>query len=252
MQSDFFIPYQSDWREKVDPLRTPQNNPDILKAPTIYEIINEIPGVGSYFSERGGDPVVVANSHYARGAYWLTWDIEFRWGEAEVMDQVSWDKLDDYLNGKYKSGILGLGGRNKVPFSALTVWYLPGLDHKAHFKGMGEYRNYFITNTDDYIKKVVKTLKDLGEFDNKIFIIVADHGMTAMPTDLTYVSPIDELPWPAEMSCKLKLKGFNRIDIQEAEKANNNLHIWELAEVLKGVGEENNEWWIKVLAPIEI
>jgi len=172
LQSDFFIPYQSDWREKVDPLRTPQNNPDILKAPTIYEIINEIPGVGSYFSERGGDPVVVANSHYARGAYWLTWDIEFRWGEAEVMDQVSWDKLDDYLNGKYKSGILGLGGRNKVPFSALTVWYLPGLDHKAHFKGMGEYRNYFITNTDDYIKKVVKTLKDLGEFDNKIFIIV--------------------------------------------------------------------------------
>ena len=52
--------------------------------------------------------------------------------------------------------------------------------------------------------------------------------MTEMPTDLTYVDPYDDSIQPAEMSCKLNVKGFNRKDVQEAEQANNNLHIWEM------------------------
>ena len=49
-------------------------------------------------------------------------------------------------------------------------------------KGMGAYKGYFTTTIDDgYIKQFVDWLKAKGEFNNKIFIIVADHGHTAMP-----------------------------------------------------------------------
>ncbi|MEW5744066.1 MAG: alkaline phosphatase family protein [Nitrospirota bacterium] len=258
--SDFFIPYQSDWRVSASASGTPQNDVNILKPKTLFESINEIPEVRKYFSDKGGDPVVVASSHYARGAHWLTWDIEFRLGESELLDQASWDKLDDYLTGKYRDGVFGLLGRNKVPFSALTVWYIPGLDHKAHFFGLDGYRSYFISNTDMYIKKMVARLKELDEFDNKIFIIVADHGHTAMPTNMTY----RDRNWlgvtvvkPAEISCKLKLNLADPLNpedytsAQKAELANNNLHIWELAEMLKSIGELGLAPY-KVLAPKEI
>ncbi|HDL15931.1 MAG TPA: hypothetical protein ENH28_07265, partial [Euryarchaeota archaeon] len=135
------------------------------------------------------------------------------------------------------------------PFSALTVWYLPGLDHEAHFKGMGVYRDYFMKTTDEYIREVVDRLKKLGEFDNKIFIITADHGHTAMPTNLTYKDKNwlgMEVERPAEMSCKLNLDFVdpdnpNAVTREQlAELNNNNLHIWELGEIFKAVGSIQN------------
>jgi hypothetical protein len=163
--------------------------------------------------------------------------------------------------------VTALNSRNTVPFSALTVWYLPGLDHLAHGNGMGVYTDHFKTVTDKYIKAMVADLKTLDEFDNKIFIIVADHGHTAMPTNLTYERTLtymndmgshDVTDYPfAEMSCKLKLNFRNSDDPNmameavEAELNNNNLHIWELGEVMKAIGE--NGWGqYKVLTPKEI
>ncbi len=256
---DFFIPYQGNWSEPVDPLKTPQNDPDILKSKTLFESIKEIPQVQNYYSGMGGDPVVVANFHYARGAYWLTWDVEagctFVWTcPSETMDQASWDKFEDYLGGKYRDI---LGRRNDVPFSALTAWYLPGLDHEAHIRGMTGYRDYFLNNTDEFIKKMVNKLKELDEFYNKIFIIVADHGMTAMPDSSQMVlEEKDEngnviKTWYGDASCKLKIEKFGTKKVQYPELANNNLHIWELGEVLKIVGENGLEQY-KVLAPKEI
>jgi hypothetical protein len=58
--------------------------------------------------------VSVAHSHYARGAsHWLTWDIPTTIIVTELMDSASWDKFDDYLSGRYKSGPFGILGRNK-------------------------------------------------------------------------------------------------------------------------------------------
>ena len=54
---------------------------------------------------------------------------------------------------------------------------------------MGNYLNFFKTTTDPQVKEFVAALKSQGEFDNKIFIITADHGHTAMPTDLRYERP---------------------------------------------------------------
>jgi len=53
------------------------------------------------------------------------------------------------------------------------------------------------------------------------------------------------------MSCKLKVEGFNKEKNQLPELSNNNVHIWELAEILKSIGE--NEWGqYKILAPSDI
>ncbi len=265
LASDFFMPYQFNWEDAVDPLylidgdmgnpRSPQNICSILKTDTLFEYItgskcrednHGMLDVKRYFNERGGDPVVVANSHYARGGYWLTWDIP--WGDmlggtSKMMDASGWDKLDDYLSGRYRGGFLGLSGRNEVPFSALTVWYLSGLDHTAHEKGMDVYRDYFINNTDMYIKRLVDKLKELDEFDNKIFIITSDHGHTATAD--------------TDADCKLRLEGFDNDKIKIPEtKSNNNLHIWELGNLLgvinQGQGLRDKGIVYKLLVPEEI
>ncbi len=265
--NSFFIPYQGDWKVPISPVRTateqgtPQNDPAILKSKTVFEAIASEPGIERYFKEKGGDPVVVANNHYARGAYWLTWDLNLIAGSSgEVLDRQSWDKFDDYLSGKYKTSPGSTGMQNEIPFSALTVWYLPGLDHQAHASGMSSYKDYFNNNTDVYIGKVVDRLKELDELNNKIFIVVADHGHTAMPENLTYrakekiIGLIDVITeMKAEMSCELKLDftepestddvnlvydAYNR---KEAERNNNNLHIWELGEVMKKLNKQYAE-----------
>ena len=158
-----------------------------------------------------------------------------------------------------------------MPFSALTVWYIPGLDHVAHYAGMDNYKDYFKDKTDDYIKKFVAWLKTYGEFNNKIFIIVADHGHTAMPTtELNFKFPRKEYDdfgndyiisdnVEAETSCNLKLD-FGSEDRPDdfaiaKEKNNNNLHIWELGNLfsqvasLQGASIRVN---YKVLVPNEI
>ncbi|MDH4164629.1 MAG: alkaline phosphatase family protein [Nitrospirota bacterium] len=265
----FFIPYQADWKVPVDPLTdpatgistwtTPQNRDIILTTPTVYEDLNQkLPVLNQYFSRRGGDPVVVANNHYARGGYWLTWDLNIKFNlfplsldESTSLDAQSWDKLDDYLYGKYTEIVDDNLVRNKTPFSALTVWYLPGPDHEAHAKGMTAYKKYVTSTVDEYIGKVVATLKEIEEFDNKIFIVVADHGHTAMPEKFKYKLPVktfDAADTPidvvieldAEPACRLNLD-FGTADepdakAMKAEQANNNLHIWELGEVMRQTG----------------
>jgi predicted AlkP superfamily pyrophosphatase or phosphodiesterase len=270
---DFFIPYRGYWAQSVDPDQTPQNARLMLKPDTLYESIvgrpaiegmPDLPGieeVKKYFSKHEGDPVVVANNHYARGARWLTWSLTWSWyGDSETMDKSGWLRLDEYLKGRYLNTLNTDGPsnfeRNKVPFPALMVWYLPGLDHEAHILGMHEYKNYVIDDTDRYVKYLVDWLKEEehDEFDNKIFIVVADHGMMAMPTDLRYertqtheddmgIHELTEYPY-AETSCKLNLD-FDSSDAKEAERHNNNLHIWELGEVIAFFGK-------KALGPTEL
>lgn len=158
----------------------------------------------------------------------------------------------------------------KEQFPVLLSIYFYGPDHGAHHLGMETYGKFIKENTDEGIRKLVKALKDAGEFENKIFIIVSDHGMTAMPTNLKFKKSLtvldaegnehaQELISPAEMSCELKLNfqidplnpdaGKNN---RKAELANNNLHIWELADVLKGLQKKKKELSYRVLAPSKI
>lgn len=255
-RDDFFVPMKAGWAEGVPANRGPQNRSDVLGAKTIYESINEIPGLKSSFETRGGDPSVAAYSHYSRGAHWITWDIGVILNIPRALDRGSWDKLDEYLDGRYCIGFCAfLGKRNDIPFSALTTWYLSGLDHEAHEKGMGVYRDYFIETTDFYIGETVKLLKGLDEFDDKIFIITSDHGATGMPYDYTVgiTNPATgqvKTVMP-ETSCELIFDKFDTFKVQAPEQANNNLHIWELAEVMKSIGEDGWEVY-KILAPPEI
>jgi predicted AlkP superfamily pyrophosphatase or phosphodiesterase len=269
-EDDFFIPYQFSWSEPVEPGSVPQNKFGIMPAETVFEQIGSMEGVTRYFQDTNGNSVVVAYSHYARGAYWLTWDLEAYWefcnefpfvrpDESEILDKTSWDKLDDYLCGKYRDYLFR---RNDTPFSALTVWYIPGLDHEAHIKGMGIYNEYLTDTIDPLISKFTDRLIGLDEFDNKLFIIVSDHGMTGMleSSQMNYVQYIkdengtvlDQKKWPGYDSCKLQYKDFNSDKKRYPELANNNLHIWELAEGFKWIEKENSDVSYRVLAPREI
>ncbi|MEE9910339.1 MAG: hypothetical protein K4571_01340, partial [Deltaproteobacteria bacterium] len=60
--------------------------------------------------------------------------------------------------------------------------------------------------------------------------------------------------WYGYDACKHVIDKFDKDNVKYPEQANNNLHIWELGEVLKNVGSniEDSAWWFKVLAPIEI
>jgi len=91
-------------------------------------------------------------------------------------------------------------------------------------------------------------LKARDEFDNKIFILTSDHGHTAMPEFGLQALPDGRVVEP-DTSCKLNLKDFGDIDIQDSEKYNNNLHIWELARLFQQFGSTEG---LKLLVPKEI
>jgi len=252
--SEFFIP-RSSGADAVSVEGTPQNHPELYRAETVYELLGAMEGLRDYYEKAGGDATVVVHSHYGRGAdRWLTWDLEVAFGESELLEQMSWDKMNDYL--EY------FEAEDGIRFPALTVWYLPGLDHQAHKEGMGAYRDFLIERTDGHIADVVGSLRELDEFDNKLFIIVSDHGMTGMleSSQMNYVQYIkdengtvlDQKKWPGYDSCKLQYKDFNSDKKRYPELANNNLHIWELAEGFKWIEKENSDVSYRVLAPREI
>jgi hypothetical protein len=186
---------------------------------------------------------------------------------AKVMDKSAAGESIDFLS-SYFSQQNPAGKRKRFP--ALFSIYFSGLDHDAHETGMNAYPGFFKNMTDSLIESIVEKLKDKDEFDNKIFIITADHGHTAMPTELKYkkmkvfVDPesgnvftwIEDVPIGAD--CKLKTDfqdspndKFAGKNAQSDELSNNNLHIWELGEVMKSIGE--NGWGqYKVLTPKEI
>ncbi len=265
----YIVPFRKYWFDKANPMDIPQNV--ILKtgSPTIFETLTKDENIKGYYEKNGGDAVVVAYSHYARGASrWLThgsfeatpWPLPVKSISSKALDSASWTRFQEYLNNWYMTDIL-LNKRNKVPFSALTVWYLPGLDHEAHINGMGSYKTYFKSNTDSFIKKFVEKLKDMGEFYNKVFIIVADHGTTAMPESsaMKYIQvKKDEdgnitstRPWYGYDACELQLEKMDKDKFKYTEQANNNLHIWELGEMLKNA-KKNKLGDYLILAPKEI
>ena len=180
-------------------------------------------------------------SQYAEGAEWWgtpSLSLENAFDSVKsffdvptIMDAAPKNEAIAFINNYFSKETLE--GKKKR-FPALFSIYFSGLDHYAHGMGMGGYSNFFQQTTDPQIGDFVKALKDQGEFDNKIFVIVSDHGMTAMPTGLTYRDKNwlgiegDKL---VEMSCTLNLDLFdpespdNITSAQKAELAKNNLHI---------------------------
>jgi hypothetical protein len=185
---------------------------------------------------------------------------------ASLMDNMSMEETVDFIKSYFKKNAPN-GKRKRFP--AVLSIYLPGIDHYAHAEGMNGYANYFRTIADVKIAQIVKALKDQGEFDNKIFIIVADHGHTEMPTDLKYKKTMVSIDpesgtsntWlqdaTAEMSCELKTnfqdnpkEPYAGRNAREAERNNNNLHIWELGTLFTNFAP--TAAGIRLLAPAEL
>jgi hypothetical protein len=58
--------------------------------------------------------------------------------------------------------------------------------------------------------------------------------------------------WNGDASCKYKAGGFNSDKVKYPELANNNLHVWELGEVLREVQDKVPSLNYRVLAPEQI
>jgi hypothetical protein len=217
-------------------------------------------------------------NQYARNADWwgtpssisgeLFTFITSIFNSAKTMDKSAALEATEFIKGYFiaNSGLNEAGKRKRFP--AVFSVCLSGLDHEAHINGLGGYKNYFTDSIDEQVKSIVATLKAYDEFDNKVFIIVSDHGETQMPTDLTYlheVPTIDEstgetyitqFARQAEMSCGLKTNfAVNKDNESEgknaknAELANNSLHIWELGTMFQQL--DPAEGW-KLLVSKEI
>jgi len=246
-------PLSGNWED------SPQNN--LLQIPTLYEGLEENSKFMSYFAEREGEQRVVVFQHYSRGAdEWLTVNLgnltEFGlaylfkiFSDADLLDKVPGFNAEEWLDNNLLNEDFD---RNETPFPGVFVLYFAGLDHEAHDVGMSGYTKFFRETTDDEIKDIVNWLKKYGELDNKIFIITTDHGFTEMPDfgQITlYPGTPDERVVTPDTSCELKVERFNKRKVQDAEKTNNNLHIWELGEVLRALEEKKVELNYRVLAP---
>jgi hypothetical protein len=276
--SKYILP--ADWHDS-DGLKEKALPRLTLQVPTVYEEIT--PLLKGFHTPPAGGTIgcdtsayecrsAVVFSQYAKGAdTWRTMSgfLQPIWryltgGEANVMDSTPAYEAKTFIN-NYFAQPKPDGTRKRFP--ALFTVYFAGLDHEAHGEGMGKYRKFFTDTTDAKVGVVIKALKDQDEFENKIFIVVADHGHTAMPEDLRYERSrsvldadgniqrdisgnpelITDYP-PADLSCSLN-QDFRSTDKQEAERGNNNLHIWELGEMFQQL--DPAEGW-KLLVPGEI
>jgi hypothetical protein len=148
------------------------------------------------------------------------------------------------LNGKMgEQGESKPGKRNARPFPALFTYYLAGLDHGAHDPGHGDdaakYTNFLRDHTDEEIQEFVATLYSLGEFHNKIFILTADHGHTRVTDDASEHYP-----------CKLE-EVDGEPSILKETKGNNNLHIWELARIVREGNTLQSAFRPRLRVPVE-
>ena len=122
--------------------------------------------------------VSVLNQYAGDGAdRWVTPGLPVAWGVAALMDQSAGDEAVKFIHGYFTDQ--NPDGKRKG-FPALFSVYFAGLDHDAHMEGMGHYDTFLETSTDPQIARIVTALKEEGEFDNKIFLINADHGNTGM------------------------------------------------------------------------
>ena len=174
---------------------------DGSKVQTVYESVNAIkPGIKS----------VVMMHNYSRGA--KEWHYQdniadllnmafngFFGDEKDVSKKFDSSPVSDTVD-YIKNFTNSLDGNKKFP--ALMSIYLAGLDHYAHAFGLGSYIQFFKDNTDKGISDIVKALKEADEFNNKIFLIVADHGHTQMPTFADINLPDGTIIMP-NTTCKL-------------------------------------------------
>lgn len=255
-----FVPMTEDIEAGVDPMVSPQNRLlDAEKAPLVYRFFKE-------WSERS----LVQSSHYSRDAdLWLTqtrgtgW--ESLWASltsgdyfaggvgSGVMDRVAKTTLRKWLDA-HKEALLD----GKERFPGVVVFYLGGVDHTAHMEGMGKYKEALEKIADPgAIAPFVDKLKEVGQFYNKVFLITSDHGHTEMATNLTYRDKNwlgMETDYPADTDCSYKV---NFVDPKKpehvksalkAELANNNLHVWELGNLLTQFAKPE-ETGLLLLAP---
>jgi hypothetical protein len=254
---------------------------DVLKAVPLWKAVNDI--VTRKYQINTADRcdqsanecrTVSMFNQYAAGADWwgtpsVKWMTLWKtaW-EGSIFDSASTSETVDFISNYFKQTTTN-GKRKRFP--ALFSVYLPGLDHDAHMSGMSDYTRFVRETLDSKIEDIVDALKRQDEFDNKLFIVVSDHGHTAMPTDLTYIQevPMQDMetqePYvaqfvrQAEMSCVLKTNfavnasnDYEGKNAQNAELNNNSLHIWELANLFTLFPSPVPGVTLKILAPTEI
>jgi hypothetical protein len=151
------------------------------------------------------------------------------------------DFITDYFKQRSPNG-------KQKRFPAIFSVYLPGLDHEAHVNGMSNYKKFVQNTVDVKIGEIVKALKDQDEFYNKLFIIVSDHGETQMPEKMLNpdTNQMENVYGDCTLDTDMK---SNKKQLKE-KNFNNNLHIWELANLFAQFPDPNVP--VRVLVPEQV
>jgi len=138
-----------------------------------------------------------------------------------------WDKLREEIFARQKRlGVIPPDTRLTPRPDALPAWDSLTPDQKKVASRLMEAYVAFLAHTDDQIGRLVKELKDSGQFDNTLFIyIVGDNGASAeggLTGSLNYMGALQGLPEPEAG----KLAGIDRIGGPDAYAHVNSGWAW--------------------------
>ena len=138
-----------------------------------------------------------------------------------------WDKMREEIFARQKRlGVIPRDTRLTPRPDGLPAWDSLTPDQKTFASRQMEAYVAFLAHTDDQIGRLVKDLKDSGQFDNTLFVyVVGDNGASAeggMGGSLNYMGAIQGLPEPEQA----KLAGMDRIGGADAYAHVNSAWAW--------------------------
>jgi arylsulfatase A-like enzyme len=139
--------------------------------------------------------------YYAPGATHAPQHVPKEWADKYKgkFDQ-GWDKLrEETLARQIKQGVVPAGTRLAGKPEAIKDWDKLTPDEKRLFTRQAEVFAGYAEHTDNEIGRLVKSLEDLGEMDNTLFIYIAgdngtsaEGGMVGMYNEMTYFNGVQE------------------------------------------------------------
>ena len=139
--------------------------------------------------------------YYAPGATHAPHHVPKEWADKyQGKFDRGWDKLrEETLKRQMELGVVPAGTQLAGKPEAIKDWDQLSADEKKLFTRQVEVFAGFAEQTDHEIGRLVKTIEDLGEMDNTLFIYIAgdngasaEGGMNGMYSEMTYFNLVHE------------------------------------------------------------
>ncbi len=102
--------------------------------------------------------------------------------------------MDEVLR-TVNEGVPAGGGTARPDFTFVN---LHQVDSAGHLFGRGATYDQAVALADAEIERLVTTLRDLGEWERTVLILLSDHSMDQVPTKVNLESVLEDAGVPAE------------------------------------------------------